>query len=601
MAVISHVCRGWRDITLDCSTLWTTVKLLHRGRWPIEFIKRSQNRHADTKDGRLLNLRINLSELGQIDATFSLLFDSIFRIESLYVAASASDLDRGERDPKSLMKRVFKGLKTSEAHVLRSLAFTIIDDGYDDDTTDESDSDSEDRESDGNQEGSSDGERSGTDGRHRDWNLGYETEVNAWQLDSEVEMWDDVDGDGDDDDDDNSNNNSPFGPYIASWEAVGLIAIPSSIFNRYSPPRLTELSVTAPLYICPHTTAFSNITSLSLFDVSEKTFWNVLNDTPLLEQLYVEYNRHFHVPAASPLSAETLVKDLVFLPRLRDLSVRNAYVSTFRRFFYNIFPPTCQPMRRVFFHISARDVMGSTDGERLSRILGPMHRENPIDVAAIIYHDWGSVFEIKCAPSFVLHGQLCDNPDALVGIFWPFRFEVPNVYTVKPATAWLHSMWPENMLSPSHLSLHFYAGPSTRPQKFIPSSHWMDLARRFPDVEHLKVEDPFVLILTALWSESLPLENDVFSNLKTLTITAQEIPPEWSGYRPPSERLGLIRRALRVMGSRRNRGHLRRLVFMECDPSFDEELSAMGELMGVIEVETVWISEEDTEFQRKTL
>lgn len=119
---------------------------------------------------------------------------------------------------------------------------------------------------------------------------------------------------------------------------------------------------------------------------------------------------------------------------------------------------------------------------------------------------------------------------------------------------------------------------------------WLSIAQRFPEVETLKIDDPFILILTTLWSESSPSQNDSFPYLRTLIITADEIDREWKRYRPPGERLSLMRRALTVMGSSPRRRRLETLVFLQCDPAFDEDdLSAMQELVGAHRVEIVCV------------
>lgn len=571
-AVISHVCGRWRGIALSCCALWGTIKFLHRGLWPYNFIVRSQHRNTRARTGGELDVYLDLSQLGKLDETLTILFDSTTRIASLSVAASVDDIDKGERDPNVIMKKVLGRLGACEVPILRSVTLTLIDDGYDDATSDESMV---------GDEGEETGDDSGReeDEEHGDIDGGGVAEAVDDQLADEMESWDDVDG-GDDDNDSDSGWRE-----VKPWEAVAPIEIPSSIFNHTPPHRLIELSVTAPLYISPRTAAFANIRNLMLFDIKEKAFWNVVNDMPSLEGLFVEFHHHFHIPTASPLSAESLVKDRVFLPHLQDLRVVNARVPTFRRFFFNVLPVRYGPMRRFLFRISARHRMGPLDGQRLSSILEPMHRMTPIDVASITFDDWESQVRVLAGPSANLNGRRWQNPETLDRTLWPFRLDLITARAPKPDTSWLHFIWPDTMPSPSHFILTLSGASFTRRGRFLPAQ-WVDLARRFSGVEHLKVDDPFVFILMTLWPESPSPENVIFPKLKTLVIAAEEVDRTWVGYQPPSERIGLIRQALRAMGSSRTNRTLERLVFMGCDPAFSkDELDTMKELVGAVTVE----------------
>lgn len=380
MAVISHVCSKWRHIALAHSSLWTIIRLLHHGLWPYHFLVRSRGRLTNAHNVERLDIYLDLSDAGKLDETLSLLVDSIARIEYLSFAANVPDLDDGEVGPvpKDLMRRVFDLLAIREAPVLRSITFTLADNEWDAEPADKIEygdgkSAHVSRES---EEGVS-----GDDGEVAGGESGSEATVG--QSNSGQDMWGDVD------DHDGDGGTVTRLEDLESWETVDPIAIPVDIFKGSPPPLLTTLSVTSPLYISLPPTTFSNITNLSLFDISETVFWNVVNYTPWLEELYVQFHGRFHVPAASPLTVESLVKDLVFLPRLRDLRVKNARLSSFRRFFNNIFRGDCSRIRRFFFDIRAFGLMGSPDANRLRRLIGPIHERDPIDVVAITVYDWG--------------------------------------------------------------------------------------------------------------------------------------------------------------------------------------------------------------------
>ncbi|EIM80161.1 uncharacterized protein STEHIDRAFT_116019 [Stereum hirsutum FP-91666 SS1] len=568
MAVVSHICTQWRHIALAHSSLWAIIRLLHHGLWPYQFLIRSQSPVPEVPDRKKLDVCLDLSDVGNIDGTLSLLVASMARVESLSLAAGICEVEDAEagRGPRDLMNRVLDRLAVCEAPVLRSITFTLFDDNYDQGPEQESDVDEDVNE-----------EASGDAGNGGDANeAGGDT--NIGQSDGEEEMWDDIDGH--DDNGDVPSHRRDVEP----WETVGPIAIPAQIFEGAPPPYLTHLSVTAPLHISPSSPAFTNITNLSLFDISEKAFWNVVHCTPLLEELYVAFHSHFHVPAASPLTTETLVKDLVFLSRLRELRVRNSRVSSFRRFFHHVIEDGRPPLRRLMFDIRAFVPMGRADAKRLWRAIKPMHAQNPFDIINISVSDWGGRFVVGGGPSSILDTPLWQCPWALIGIVWPFRIEVSMEYDPTSASPWVHLMWPDIIISPSQLALSHDLG------RFFPSQ-WLDVARRFPYVETLKIDDPLMLILTTLWSESSSSKIDSFPYLKTLIITADEIPRAWRPYPPPDERLHLMRRALTVIGSSLNRRPLERLVFMQCDPAFDEgELRLMKELAGARRAEMVWVS-----------
>ena len=106
--VVSHVCRHWRDVSLNCAELWTHISLISR-KWADEFLKRSK--------AAPLTVRVELrygSSIVENDTYGKNILDNLERVQDIWIDC-----------PDNVANQLCAKLITGGAPLLQSLHMSV--------------------------------------------------------------------------------------------------------------------------------------------------------------------------------------------------------------------------------------------------------------------------------------------------------------------------------------------------------------------------------------------------------------------------------------------------------------------------------------------